>query len=83
MCLGIPAKIVELYDIEGTRMGKVDFGGVLREVCFETLPEARVGEYAIIHVGFAISSMSEEEAMDTLELLREIDEAGAEPEADQ
>jgi hydrogenase expression/formation protein HypC len=83
MCLGIPAKIVELYQKEGTRMGKVDFGGVLREVCFETLPEAQVGEYAIIHVGFAISSMDEQDAMETLELLREIDEAGAEMEANQ
>ena len=83
MCLGIPAKIIELYQKEGTRMGKVDFGGVLREVCFETLPEALVGEYAIIHVGFAISSMDEQDAMETLELLREIDEAGAEMEANQ
>ena len=80
MCLGIPAKIVERYEKAGTQMGKVDFGGVLREVCFETLPEAVAGEYAIIHVGFAISSMSEQEAMETLELIREIDEAGAEME---
>lgn len=78
MCLGIPAKIVERYEKNGTLMGKVDFGGVLREVCFETLPEAQVGEYAIIHVGFAISALSESDAMETLELLREIDQAGEE-----
>ncbi len=80
MCLGIPAKIVERYEKDGTQMGKVDFGGVLREVCFETLPEATIGEYAIIHVGFAISSLSEQEALETLELLREIDQAGEEME---
>jgi len=80
MCLGIPAKIVERYEKDGTLMGKVDFGGVLREVCFETLPEAQVGEYAIIHVGFAISALSEQDAMETLELLREIEQAGEEME---
>jgi hydrogenase expression/formation protein HypC len=78
MCLGIPAKIIERYEKEGTQMGKVDFGGVLREVCFETLPEAEVGEYAIVHVGFAISSLSEEDAMETLALIREIEQAGEE-----
>jgi hydrogenase expression/formation protein HypC len=78
MCLGIPAKIIERYEKEGTQMGKVDFGGVLREVCFETLPEAVVGEYAIVHVGFAISSLSEADAMETLELIREIEQAGEE-----
>jgi hydrogenase expression/formation protein HypC len=81
MCLGIPAKIIERYETNGTQMGKVDFGGVLREVCFETLPEAKVGEYAIIHVGFAITAMDEQDALETLELLREIDQAGAELEA--
>jgi hydrogenase expression/formation protein HypC len=78
MCLGIPAKIIERYEKEGTQMGKVDFGGVLREVCFETLPEAVVGEYAIVHVGFAISSLSEADAMETLQLIREIEQAGEE-----
>jgi hydrogenase expression/formation protein HypC len=78
MCLGIPAKIIERYEKEGTQMGKVDFGGVLREVCFETLPEAVVGEYAIVHVGFAISSLSEADAMETLALIREIEQAGEE-----
>lgn len=72
MCLGVPGKIVEIYEKENIRMCKVDFGGVHREVCLDFVPEAKVGDYTIIHVGFAISLLSEEEAMETLELLREI-----------
>ena len=76
MCLGVPGKIIELYEKEGIRMGKVDFGGVFREACFETLPTAEIGQYAIIHVGFAISLLDENDALETLELLREMDAAG-------
>jgi hydrogenase expression/formation protein HypC len=78
MCLGVPGKIVELYPKDGIRMGKVDFGGVFREACFETLPDAQLGQYAIIHVGFAISLLSEEDAQETLRLLAEMDAAGEE-----
>lgn len=74
MCLGVPGKIIDLYNKETLLMGKVDFGGVTREACFETLPEAKIGDYAIIHVGFAISLLSEEEANETLSLLNEMDE---------
>lgn len=76
MCLGVPGKIIELYLKDGIRMGKVDFGGVKREACFETLPDAKVGDYAIIHVGFAISQLNEEDALETLRLLAEMDAAG-------
>ena len=76
MCLGVPGKIVDIYIKDGIRMGKVDFGGVFREACFETLPEAKVNDYAIIHVGFAISFLSEEDAQETLRLLRVMDQAG-------
>jgi hydrogenase expression/formation protein HypC len=83
MCLGVPGKIVEIYQAEGLKMGKVDFGGVVRETCLEYVPQAEVGDYAIIHVGFAISLVSEEEAQATLETLREImrleEEYGPEP----
>jgi hydrogenase expression/formation protein HypC len=83
MCLGVPGKIVETYQAEGLKMGKVDFGGVVRETCLEYVPQAEVGDYAIIHVGFAISLVSEEEAQATLETLREIirleEEYGPEP----
>ena len=72
MCLGIPGKIVETYEKGGLPMAKVDFGGVFREACLNYVPEAKVGEYCIIHVGFAISLLSESEAMETLDLLKQI-----------
>ena len=76
MCLGVPGKIVEIYEKQGLRMATVDFSGVKREACIEHVPEADVGNYVIIHVGFAISLLSEEEAQDSMDLLREILEAG-------
>lgn len=83
MCLGVPGKIIEIEDNEGLRMAKVDFGGIFREACLDFVPEAQIGDYCVIHVGFAISLLSEEEAMETLELLREIsdieEELGPEP----
>jgi len=72
MCLGVPGKIVEIYKTDGLKMGKIDFGGVQREACLEYVPEARVGDYTVIHVGFAISRLSEEEAMASLEILRQV-----------
>lgn len=72
MCLGIPGKIVDTYEVNGLRMGKIDFGGVTREACLEYTPEAQIGAYTLIHVGFAISILSEEEAQESLELIREI-----------
>ena len=72
MCLGVPGKIVETYEKGGLQMAKVDFGGVFREACLNDVPEAKVGEYCIIHVGFAISLLSESEARETLELLKQI-----------
>ena len=72
MCLGIPGKIVERFEKNGLQMARVDIGGISREACLDYVPEAQVGEYCIIHVGFAISLLSESEAMETLELLRQI-----------
>jgi hydrogenase expression/formation protein HypC len=72
MCLGVPGKIVEIYEANGLKMGKIDFGGVMREACLEYVPDAQIGDYTVIHVGFAISQLSEEEAQETLALLREI-----------
>lgn len=74
MCLGVPGKIIEIYEAGGLSMGKVDFGGVTREACLAYIPEARVGDYTIIHVGFALNLISEEEALETLDLLRQIGE---------
>ena len=72
MCLGVPGKITEIYDAGGLRMGKVDFGGVMREACLAYVPDAQVGDYTVIHVGFAISRLSEQEANESLEALREM-----------
>ena len=72
MCLAVPGKIVEIYQKGGLRMGKVDFGGIFREACLDYIPEAKVNDYCVIHVGFAISLLSESEAQETLDLLKEI-----------
>lgn len=72
MCLGVPGKIVEAYEKGGLQMAKVDFGGIFREACLSYVPEASVGDYCIIHVGFAISLLSEKEALETLDLLKQI-----------
>lgn len=74
MCLGVPARIVEIQERDGLKMGQVDFGGVLREVCLDYVPEAKLGDYCIIHVGFAISLLGEAEARETLDLLKDIAE---------
>jgi hydrogenase expression/formation protein HypC len=76
MCLGIPGKVVEIRDDGALRMARVDFGGVRKEACLAYLPEVVIGDYVIVHVGFAISQLDEEEALKTLDLLRMIDEEG-------
>jgi hydrogenase expression/formation protein HypC len=76
MCLGIPGKVVEIRDDGPLRMARVDFGGVRKEACLAYLPEVVLGDYVIVHVGFAISQLDEEEAMKTLEMLRAIDAEG-------
>jgi len=87
MCLAIPGKIVEIYEAGGLKMGKIDFNGIKREACLEYVPEARIGDYTVIHVGFAISLLSEKEARESLEFLRDItrfeDEVGIETEEHQ
>jgi hydrogenase expression/formation protein HypC len=72
MCLGIPGRVVEMYDRQGVTMGKVDFDGILKEVCLAYLPEIEIGDYTIVHVGFAITQLDEEAAQETLALFREI-----------
>ena len=76
MCLGIPGKVVEIRDDGPLRMARVDFGGVRKEACLAYVPEVGLGDYVIVHVGFAISRLDEEEAMRTLEMLRAIDAEG-------
>lgn len=73
MCLGIPGRIVEVHDTQGLAMGVVDFGGVRREVCLAYVAdEIKPGDYAIVHVGFAISKVDEAEAKRTFAVLREM-----------
>ena len=74
MCLGVPGKIIEIYQNNDLLMGKIDFGGVIREACLAYVPEAKIGDYALIHVGFALNLISEKEAQETLELLQQIAE---------
>jgi hydrogenase expression/formation protein HypC len=79
MCLAIPGKILEIHETDGLRMGRLDFGGAIREACLTFVPEANVGDYAIVHVGFAINMLSEAEAFATLETIRQVADLGAEP----
>ena len=72
MCLGVPGKVTEIYEVGGVRMGKVDFGGIVKEACLAYVPEVEVGDYTIIHVGFAISKLDEEAALESLALYREM-----------
>lgn len=72
MCLGVPGKVVEIYETNGIPMGKVDFGGVSKEVCLAYVPEVQVGDYTIIHVGFAITRLDEQAAQESLKLFQEM-----------
>ena len=74
MCLAIPGKILDLEQDGENRLARVEFGGITRKVSLDLVPEAGVGDYVIVHVGFAISKMDEEEAMQTLQILREAGE---------
>ncbi len=72
MCLGIPGKVIEIRDDATLLMGKVDFGGVRKEACLAYTPDVRLGDYVIVHVGFAISQVDEAEALKTLEILEQM-----------
>lgn len=72
MCLGIPGRVTEIYEDSGIRMGKVDFGGIVKEVCLAYLPEIEIGDYTIVHVGFAITQLDEQSAQETLALFQEM-----------
>lgn len=75
MCLGVPGKVMQVQENElGMTMGTVSFGGITKEVCLAYLPDAQVGDYVIVHVGFAISRVSEEEAQEVFETLRQMGE---------
>ena len=73
MCLAIPGKLIEVTeDPQGVRMGKANFGGIVKQVCLEYTPEANAGDYVLVHVGFALSKVDEDEAARTYQLLEEM-----------
>ena len=73
MCLGIPGKVIEIYEVDGTLMSKVDFDGVVQEVCIATTPEAQLGQYVLVHAGFSLNVLSDIEASETLKILKELE----------
>jgi len=79
MCLAVPGKIISIEENSlGVNMGKVSFGGIVKEICLAFTPEAQVGDYVIVHAGFAISRLDEEEAHETLEALAELEKIAEE-----
>lgn len=74
MCLGIPGKIVDVFESGSLRMGRIDYGGVIKEACLAYVPEAQPGQYVIVHAGFALNILEPEEAEETLKIFRELDE---------
>lgn len=72
MCLAVPGKVTEVYQANGTMMGKVDFDGITKEICLAYLPDIQPGDYTIVHVGFAISKIDEKSALETLQVFRDM-----------
>ncbi|HCW76891.1 MAG TPA: hydrogenase expression protein [Candidatus Marinimicrobia bacterium] len=77
MCLGIPGKVVEIFEEGGLKMGHIDYGGTQNKACLEYVPEIEIGQYTIIHAGFAISIIDEMEAQQSWDAWREMAEAAA------
>lgn len=75
MCLGVPGKVIDVYsDPLGIAMGKISFSGIVKEVCLAYTPDTQVGEYVIVHAGFAISVVDEQEAMEVFRMLEQMDD---------
>ena len=74
MCLGIPGKVLEIFERDAMQMGKVEFGGITKDICLAYLPDTEVGEYVLVHVGFAISRIDEQEAAEIFDTIRQIGE---------
>jgi hydrogenase expression/formation protein HypC len=78
MCLAVPGRVIEFQKekeglSEGPRMGKIDFGGIAKSICLDLVPEVRIGDYVVVHVGFAISILDEKEAEESLRLFSELE----------
>ena len=78
MCLGVPGQIVETYEKDGLPMARVSFAGIVKETCLAYVPEAQAGDYVLVHVGFALSRIDEQEAQEIFSYLDEIVAAGEE-----
>jgi hydrogenase expression/formation protein HypC len=76
MCLAIPGKVIEVFQDRGLRMGRADFGGTVRKVCLEHLADAGLGDYVLVHVGFALSKVDPEEAERTYRFLQKLGQLG-------
>lgn len=72
MCLGVPGRVEEIWQQDGTPMGRVDFGGVRKDVCLAYVPDIAVGEYTIVHVGFALTKLDEASALETLAMFQSV-----------
>ena len=82
MCLGIPGKLLEVRQQDGLPMGTVEFGGIAKDICLAYVPEAQVGDYVLVHVGFAIGRVDEQEALEIFSYIEQIERLGElEPEA--
>jgi len=74
MCLGIPGKVIEIHEQDSLPMGKVEFGGITKDICLAYVPEAQVGNYVLVHAGFAISIIDEDDAHESLSYIAQIQE---------
>ena len=72
MCLGVPGQVTAVWEANGTRFATADFGGVTKEICLAYVPDVVVGDYTIVHVGFALTKLDEKSALETLELFRSV-----------
>jgi hydrogenase expression/formation protein HypC len=72
MCLAVPGQIIDVREEQGTRMATISFDGIRKDICLAYLPEIEVGDYAIVHVGFAISKIDEASALETLQMFRDL-----------
>ena len=72
MCLGIPGKVIDIWEESGTRMSTVDFGGTTKTVCLAYLPDMEIGEYTIVHAGFALTRLDEASANETLQMFADL-----------
>ena len=80
MCVAVPGRVVEIDDLpQGLPMAKVSFGGIMKEVCLAYVPEVKVGDYVIVHAGFAISQLNEQEAIEVFDILKQMGDLGEQP----